>query len=108
MGRLNLIAIVILLSLVAGKYILYQSEQITKQKEKITALETTINRIVSFEEGTAVIDERINQEIQDLQNKKGRESTIVARPGLVENLINKSFKEQQEAIVCITEGTCEQ
>jgi hypothetical protein len=47
---------------------------------------------------------------RDLESMKGRESTVLAKPGLVQNLINKSFKKDQLALACLTGDTsaCEQ
>ena len=44
----------------------------------------------------------LNAAKRELDQFRGRESTVLAKPGLVERLINKSFNDLQNEIACAT------
>lgn len=66
-------------------------------------------RVLAIQETTQEF-ERENRELitqytetrRELESMRGREQTVVARPGLVESKINDSFQEQQLRLACIT------
>lgn len=68
-------------------------------KEKISKLDK--DRVeVETKLSSIVLD--VNKDIRELESFKGRESVLMAKPGLVEIKINKSFSSTQQQLACAT------
>lgn len=109
----------LLIALIIGAFV-YQnnkisdlSESLGASSQKITQLENKQFEILSDIEAykTAKTEydskkknlEKENRMIKDeLNNKKGRESTIIKNPKAVERLINDSFKKAADNLSCNT------
>ena len=61
-----------------------------------------------FSQETQAINIEYNNVRNELESLRGREDVVLARPTLVERMINRSFEEQQQRLVCLTEGSCTQ
>lgn len=115
-----IIALVALLTI--GGYLFYkeiQNHAMTKQElaikqENINRLEQSIEDVKNLQVITDQAVSKLTQEAslnkRKLSELSGRESTVVAKPGLVEIKLNKAFNETQERIGCITGDTnlCQQ
>jgi polyribonucleotide nucleotidyltransferase len=87
------------------------------KNELINNLEEA-NKSIAMEYHNAVIEtSRLNEAIKNsnlklrasvvgLENKRDREATVLAKPKLVEKLIQKSYKERESRLECLTGGLC--
>tara|TARA_Y100001963_G_C6468911_1_gene303566 strand:- start:18 stop:389 length:372 start_codon:yes stop_codon:yes gene_type:complete len=112
----KIIAILIILMTVGG-YLYYteiESHAETRAELKIQekAKETLVKSIKDSERERRAVEsevERLNlestQQRRELSSLRDREDVVLAKPGLVEIKINKSFKKSQELLACLTGDT---
>lgn len=78
---------------------------------QLQELQSAISRVqqerLVFEAETAELNRQYRQVRDELESMRGREATVLARPTLVERMINRSFQAQQRSITCLTEGLCD-
>lgn len=67
-----------------------------------TAVLEMQKRSVSYNKKVADIQSSVAQNKRTLQGLKGREATVVAKPTLVENKINKAYIKSQEKLACVS------
>lgn len=117
-----MIAALVILTLILG-YSNYRIESLNQQLamsrveasqtlEQLQELQEAIEKVEQqrqeFENKTAEINRQYREVRTELEGMRGREATVLARPTLVERLINRSFQAQQRQLTCLTEGSCDE
>ena len=115
-----IIALIVLLTL--GSYLFYkeiQGHAATKQQlvAKQISLDNLQKSIQQVKDLQVITDQTVSKLTQEsnlnkrnLSELSGRESIVVAKPGLVEIKLNKAFNKTQQELGCITGDTnlCQQ
>lgn len=116
------IIIALALLLTVGSYLFYkeiQGHAVTKQQ--LVAKQASVDRLqksirevkdlqIITDQTVSALTQETNSNKRKLSELSGRESIVVAKPGLVEIKLNKAFNETQRELGCITGDTnlCQQ
>lgn len=78
---------------------------VTKQNEMLKDIEHYKAAKAEYDSKKKELESKNRAVKDDLNSKKGRESTIVKRPDLIEKQINESFKKAADTLSCNTGAT---
>jgi septal ring factor EnvC (AmiA/AmiB activator) len=114
--NIKLIIAVLLIIAALGGVLYFEIQSHGATKEELKSLETTValmqNSIDTANSSRLKVDKKVNAIAtetsyleRELSQYRDREKVVLAKPGLVELKINKSFNKYQKSLACETGDT---